>query len=106
MTEQTFSRIGGSRLVKVDVRVISSTARDLQDEIAHGRFREDLLYRLNVVPVHLPALSERRDDIMPLIDHFLTRYAAERRVPVPRSEERRVGKGCVSTCRSRGSPDH
>ncbi|API58951.1 sigma-54-dependent Fis family transcriptional regulator [Tardibacter chloracetimidivorans] len=83
MTEQTFSRIGGSRLVKVDVRVISSTARDLQDEIAHGRFREDLLYRLNVVPVHLPALSERRDDIMPLIDHFLTRYAAERRVPVP-----------------------
>ena len=83
MTEQTFSRIGGSRLVKVDVRVVSSTARDLQGEIAQGRFREDLLYRLNVVPVHLPPLSERRDDIMPLIDHFLTRYAAERRVPVP-----------------------
>lgn len=83
LTEQTFSRIGGTRLVKVDVRVVSATARDLQEEVGNGRFREDLLYRLNVVPVHLPALSERRDDIMPLIDHFLTRYAAERRIPVP-----------------------
>lgn len=83
MTEQTFARIGGSRLVRVDVRVISSTARNLQDEIGHGRFREDLLYRLNVVPVHLPPLAERRDDIPPLVNHFLARYAAERRIAVP-----------------------
>ncbi len=83
MTEQTFSRIGGNRLVKVDVRVVSATARDLQEEIVHGRFREDLLYRLNVVPVHLPALAERRDDIIPLIGHFLARYSAERRIQVP-----------------------
>src|SRR3546814_12635126 len=80
---QTFSRIGGSRLVKVDVRVVSATARDLQEEIGHGRFREDLLYRLNVVPVRLPALAERREDIMPLIGHFLARYSAERRIPMP-----------------------
>lgn len=83
MTEQTFSRIGGSRQVKVDVRVISATARDLHEEIGHGRFREDLLYRLNVVPVHLPPLSERRDDILPLVSYYLARYAAERRIPIP-----------------------
>jgi len=83
LTEQTFSRIGGSRQVKVDVRVVSSTARDLQQEIGAGRFREDLLYRLNVVPVHLPPLSDRRDDIIPLINHFLARYTAERRLPMP-----------------------
>lgn len=83
LTEQTFSRIGGNRLVKVDVRVVSATARELHDEIGHGRFREDLLYRLNVVPVHLPALADRRDDIMPLITHFLARYSAERRITMP-----------------------
>ena len=83
LTEQTFLRVGGNRQVKVDVRVVSSTVRDLQEEISVGRFREDLLYRLNVVPVHLPPLAERRDDIMPLIDHFLARYSAERRIPIP-----------------------
>lgn len=90
LTEQTFSRIGGSRQVKVDVRVVSSTVRDLQEEISAGRFREDLLYRLNVVPVHLPALAERRDDIMPLIDYFLARYAAERRIPPPELAEETI----------------
>jgi two-component system nitrogen regulation response regulator NtrX len=83
LTDQSFVRIGGQRTVKVDVRVVSATARDLPDEIAAGQFREDLYYRLNVVPVHLPPLAERREDIPALVDHFVARYAAERRVPTP-----------------------
>jgi len=65
------------------VRVVSSTSKDLMVEIGEGRFREDLYYRLNVVPVHLPALSQRREDIPALVDHYVARYAAERRVPTP-----------------------
>ena len=84
LTDQSFNRVGGQRMVKVDMRVISSTARNLPDEIAAGRFREDLYYRLNVVPVHIPPLSERREDIPELIEHFAARYAADRRVPTPR----------------------
>src|SRR5687767_12314711 len=83
LTDQSFTRVGGQRTVKVDMRVVSSTARHLADEIAEGRFREDLFYRLNVVPVHLPALSERREDIPELVAHFAARYAAEQRVPTP-----------------------
>ncbi|QHL91189.1 response regulator [Sphingomonas changnyeongensis] len=83
LTDQSFVRIGGQRTVKVDVRVVSATAKDLPGEIAAGQFREDLYYRLNVVPVHLPPLAERREDIPALVDHFVARYAAERRVPTP-----------------------
>jgi two-component system, NtrC family, nitrogen regulation response regulator NtrX len=83
LTEQSFTRVGGSRTVRVDVRVVSATARNLADEIAAGRFREDLYYRLNVVPVHLPPLADRREDIPPLVEHFLARFAAERRVTTP-----------------------
>jgi len=83
LTDQSFTRIGGTQTVKVDVRVISATARPLQEEIAAGRFREDLYYRLNVVPVNLPALSERREDIPALVHHFTARYATERRVATP-----------------------
>lgn len=83
LTDQSFSRVGGSRQVKVDVRVISATSRDLQFEIQEGRFREDLYYRLNVVPVTIPSLTERREDIPPLIEHFVTHYASDRRVPTP-----------------------
>ncbi|HWK34625.1 sigma-54 dependent transcriptional regulator [Sphingomonas sp.] len=83
LTDQSFSRVGGQRIVKVDVRVVSATARDLNDEIAEGRFREDLYYRLNVVPVAIPPLSERREDIPALIEHFVAHYASERRVPTP-----------------------
>lgn len=83
LTEQVFQRVGGSRNVRVDVRVISSTARDLPSEIAAGRFREDLYYRLNVVPVRLPALQERREDVIELVNYFLTRFALDRRVPAP-----------------------
>ena len=83
LTDQSFSRVGGQRIVKVDVRVVSATARDLTHEIAEGRFREDLYYRLNVVPVAIPGLAERREDIPALIDHFMAHYASERRVPTP-----------------------
>ncbi|MFN3433259.1 MAG: sigma-54-dependent transcriptional regulator [Sphingomonas sp.] len=83
LTDQSFSRIGGTRTVKVDVRVVSATSRDLTHEIAEGRFREDLYYRLNVVPVVLPPLAERREDIPALVEHFMAHYAAERRVPTP-----------------------
>lgn len=83
LTEQKFNRVGGQRQVKVDVRVVSATARDLMTEIAEGRFREDLFYRLNVVPVAIPPLTERREDIPPLVDHFVAHYATERRVPTP-----------------------
>jgi len=87
LTDQSYHRVGGQRPVKVDVRVLSATSRNLQDEIAAGRFREDLFYRLNVVPVRLPPLRERREDIPELVSHFLARFAAERRIPSPRISE-------------------
>ncbi len=83
LTDQSFTRVGGQRVVKVDMRVVSSTATHLPDEIAEGRFREDLYYRLNVVPVAIPSLSERREDIPSLVDHFAARYAADQRVQTP-----------------------
>ncbi|MFL6737628.1 MAG: sigma-54-dependent transcriptional regulator [Sphingomicrobium sp.] len=83
LTDQSYNRVGGQRPVKVDVRVLSATSRNLADEIAAGRFREDLYYRLNVVPVRIPSLRERREDIPELVDHFLTRFAAERRIQTP-----------------------
>jgi DNA-binding NtrC family response regulator len=75
-------RVGSSRLRYVNVRVISATNADLGSEIAAGRFREDLLYRLNTVQIHLPPLRERRDDIPALARHFLSHYAARYRKPV------------------------
>jgi two-component system nitrogen regulation response regulator NtrX len=87
LTDQSYTRVGGQRPVKVDVRVLSATSRNLQDEIAAGRFREDLYYRLNVVPVKLPPLRERREDIPELVSHFLARIAAERRMSAPTISE-------------------
>ena len=87
LTEQMFPRVGGTRPVRVDVRVVSSTSRDLATEIAEGRFREDFYYRLNVVPVKLPALKDRREDILELARLFLARNAAERRVATPTLSE-------------------
>ncbi|MFN3075746.1 MAG: sigma-54-dependent transcriptional regulator [Alphaproteobacteria bacterium] len=75
LQEQTFERVGGGTRVEVDVRVIATTNRDLQAEIAAGRFREDLFYRLNVVPIRVPALRERRDDIPVLAAYFMKRAA-------------------------------
>ena len=90
LTDQSYHRVGGQRAVKVDVRVLSATGRNLQDEIAAGRFREDLYYRLNVVPVRLPALRDRREDIPELANHFLARFAADRRIPTPRISDEAI----------------
>jgi two-component system nitrogen regulation response regulator NtrX len=76
LVEQRFRRVGGDTDVQVDVRVISSTSRDLREEIAAGRFREDLFHRLNVVPLRVPGLEERRDDIPELIRDCVERMAA------------------------------
>jgi two-component system nitrogen regulation response regulator NtrX len=75
LQEQTFERVGGRARVSVDVRVIASSNRDLAAEIAAGRFREDLYYRLNVVPIRVPALRERREDIPDLAHYFMSRAA-------------------------------
>ena len=83
LTDQSFVRVGGNRQVGVDVRVVSSTARDLLTEIAEKRFREDLFYRLNVVPIAIPSLGERREDIPALSEHFFTRYAREQGMEPP-----------------------
>ena len=76
LVDQTFNRVGGATRVQVDARVISSTSRDLRTEIAAGRFREDLYHRLNVVPVRVPSLAERRDDVPLLVAHFMKRLSA------------------------------
>ena len=75
LQEQGFERVRGNKCVSVDVRVIAATNKDLQEEIAAGRFREDLFYRLSVVPLRMPSLRERRDDISALSAHFLKRAA-------------------------------
>src|SRR5690349_20202777 len=87
LTEQSFVRVGGNRQIAVDVRVVSSTSRDLAGEMEEKNFREDLFYRLNVVPVTIPSLAERRDDIPALADHFFTRYAAEQGIAPPELSE-------------------
>jgi two-component system nitrogen regulation response regulator NtrX len=81
LVEQRFRRVGGDGDVQVDVRVISSSSRDLREEIAGGRFREDLYHRLNVVPVRVPGLAERRDDVPELIAYFIDRIAEATGLP-------------------------
>ena len=95
LQEQAFFRDGGKSRVEVDVRVIASTTRDLQPDIAAGRFREDLFYRLNVVPMRVPSLSERRDDIPELAAHLVQRIAAAAGLPV-----RQVGEDAIAALQS------
>ncbi|MDF1567944.1 MAG: nif-specific transcriptional activator NifA [Spirochaetaceae bacterium] len=82
--EREIERVGGSETIPVDVRIIAATNRPLEEEIADGRFREDLFYRLNVFPVHLPPLRERRGDVMLLADHFVEKYSKKNRKTVKR----------------------
>jgi len=77
LEEREFERVGGSKPIQVDVRVIATTNRDLKAEVAAGRFREDLYYRLNVIPIRLPSLRERVDDILPIAQHYLAHFATE-----------------------------
>jgi DNA-binding NtrC family response regulator len=75
--EQEFERVGGQQAIRVDVRLVATTNRDLRAEAEAGKFRQDLFYRLNVVPIHLPSLRERREDIPVLVHHFVSRAASQ-----------------------------
>ena len=79
LQEKEFERVGGERTIKVDVRLIAATSRNLEELVLKGKFREDLYYRLNVVPIFMPALRERKEDILPLTEHFLNRFNEENR---------------------------
>ncbi len=83
LQNRTVERVGGTRTIPVNVRVITGTKRDLKQMVDEGKFREDLYYRLNVLPIVLPPLRERREDVPVLIDHFMRRFARERGIDVP-----------------------
>jgi two-component system nitrogen regulation response regulator NtrX len=92
LVEQRFRRVGGDADVQVDVRVISSSSRDLREEISAGRFREDLFHRLNVVPIRVPGLAERRDDVPEMVNYFIERIAEATGLP-----RRRLGEDAIAT---------
>jgi DNA-binding NtrC family response regulator len=87
LQEREFERVGDSKTIKVDVRVIAATNSDLLKMVGDGQFREDLYYRLNVIPVHIPPLRERRDDIPLLVQHFLEKFRSGGSAPVTVSQE-------------------
>ena len=99
LIDQTFTRIGGQTRVQVDARVVCSSTRDLRSETEAGRFREDLYHRLNVVPVRVPSLAERRDDIPVLVNHFLKRLSAAAGLPM-----REVGDDAMAVLQTHGWP--
>jgi two-component system response regulator HydG len=90
LQEREFERVGGERTIKIDVRVLTATHRDLGKEVAEGRFREDLFYRLQVVPIAIPPLRERRSDIGLLAEHFVQKLA-----PRTNPQVRSVGKAAL-----------
>jgi DNA-binding NtrC family response regulator len=83
LQEHEFERVGDTRTIQVDCRIVAATNRDLLEEIERDHFREDLYYRLNVVPIYLPPLVDRREDIPPLVEYFASSYAIANRRPVP-----------------------
>jgi two-component system, NtrC family, nitrogen regulation response regulator NtrX len=99
LVEQTFMRVGGIKKISVDVRIVSSTARNLEAEIAAGKFREDLFHRLSVVPIRVPPLAERREDIPTLIDYFMDQISNTTGLP-----KRKVGTDAVAVLQSHDWP--
>ncbi|MEL7347477.1 MAG: sigma 54-interacting transcriptional regulator, partial [Pseudomonadota bacterium] len=99
LIDQAFARLGDSATVRVDVRVISATNRDLEAEIASGRFREDLFHRLNVMPIEVPSLDRRRDDIPELANYFLDRFAQEQGLA-----RRVLSEGALAALQTRSWP--
>ncbi|HFC98212.1 MAG TPA: sigma-54-dependent Fis family transcriptional regulator [Thermosulfurimonas dismutans] len=87
LQEKTVERLGGERPIPVNIRIIAATNRDLEREVAEGRFRKDLYFRLNVIPIHLPPLRERKEDIPLLAEHFLRQFCAREEVPLKRLSE-------------------
>jgi two-component system nitrogen regulation response regulator NtrX len=99
LVDQTFQRVGGSSKIAVDVRIISSTARNLEGEIASGRFREDLFHRLSVVPIRVPPLAERREDIPELVGYFMEQISQATGLPL-----RRIGDDAMAVLQSHDWP--
>jgi two-component system nitrogen regulation response regulator NtrX len=99
LTDQTFQRVGGSTKVSVDVRIVSSTARNLEAEIAEGKFREDLYHRLSVVPIRVPPLAERREDVPGLVDHFMEQISLATGLP-----QRQIGEDAMAVLQSHDWP--
>ena len=95
LVDQTFQRAGGTTKVSVDVRIVSSTARNLEVEIAEGKFREDLYHRLSVVPIRVPPLSERREDIPDLVEYFMDQISSATGLP-----KRRIGEDAMAVLQS------
>ncbi len=99
LVEQSFQRVGGTTKINVDVRIISCTGRNLESEVADGNFREDLYHRLSVVPIRIPPLSERREDIAQLVDHFLDQISATTGLP-----RRQIGADALAVLESHDWP--
>jgi len=99
LVDQTFQRVGGSTKVSVDVRIASSTSRNIEADILAGKFREDLYHRLSVVPIRVPALAERRDDIPVLIDHFMDQISQSTGLP-----KRKMGADALAVLQSHDWP--
>ncbi len=99
LVDQSFQRVGGSTKITVDVRIISSTSRNLEAEIAAGKFREDLYHRLSVVPIRVPALAERREDVAVLVDYFMDQISQGTGLP-----RRRIGDDAMAVLQSHDWP--
>ncbi len=95
LQEREFERVGGEVTIKVDVRVISATNRDLKKEVEAGRFREDLFYRLHVVPCHVPSLRERREDIPPMVTHFIAKHGPRTNAEVKGIDDAALARLCT-----------
>ena len=99
LVDQTFQRVGGTNKVAVDVRIVSSTSRNIEAEIAAGKFREDLYHRLSVVPIRVPPLAERREDIPELVNYFMEQISQSTGLP-----QRKIGGDAMAVLQSHDWP--